>query len=119
MKSYIFILFFLVLCLIVIAQNKSTGDNRTVVVKSEGWNRNDTDNSSQSPSVTVDGVTYIPKQDGILITLPRASNNVKLLAMTGEVVWSGDLVQGKFFIPTRPGIYFLRINNKSYKVVCK
>jgi len=28
-------------------------------------------------------------------------------------------VQGRFFIPTRQGIYFLRINNKSYKVICK
>jgi len=42
-----------------------------------------------------------------------------LFALTGQLLWSGNLVQGRFFIPVRQGIYFLRINGKSYKVICK
>lgn len=120
MRNFVTILILFVCSMTMVAQNKSSGDNKTVVIKSDNeWNQTDEDNTSQNTAVTVDGITYIPRQDGILITLPKASNNVRLLALTGEVVWSGNLVQGKFFIPTRPGIYFLRINNKSYKVVCK
>ncbi|HRZ97918.1 MAG TPA: hypothetical protein P5084_10195 [Paludibacter sp.] len=103
------------------AQNKSTGDSRPAVVKQENnWNKNETENQQNLPTTTiVDGVTYSANTEGIFITLPKATNSIKLFTLTGEVFWSGDLVQGRFFIPTRRGIYFLRINNKSYKVVCK
>lgn len=115
MRNLLFIIL-LISTLSLVAQTKNPSDNKPVVVKVE---TPDPDVPAPNQGVTVDGVTYIPRPDGILITLPRASNNVKLLALTGEVVWSGALVQGRFFIPTRPGIYFLRINNKSYKVICK
>lgn len=119
MKKLLIILFVFSLSDLVVAQKNTSGDNKPVIVKTDpNWNKNDNDNT-QPAAVTVDGITYIAKSDGILFTLPKASNSVKLFALTGEVVWSGDLVQGRFFIPTRPGIYFLRINNKSYKVVCK
>lgn len=103
------------------AQNKSTGESRPAVVKQESnWNKPETENTQNlQATTTVDGVTYSANTEGIFLTLPKATNSIKLFALTGEVFWSGDLVQGRFFIPTRRGIYFLRINNKSYKVVCK
>ena len=103
------------------AQNKSSGDQRTSVEKQESnWNKSETENTQNLQTTsTVEGVTYSSNADGIFITLPKATSSIKLYALTGELFWSGNLVQGKFFIPTRRGIYFLRINNKSYKVVCK
>jgi len=102
-------------------QNKSTGEIRPSVLKQENnWNKSESENPQNALGVTtVDGVTYSSTNEGIFLTLPKAKNNIKLFALTGEVFWSGDLVQGRFFIPARRGIYFLRINNKSYKVVCK
>jgi len=104
------------------ADNKSTGDPRTPVVKTESsWNKsdNETPSGTNNQTIAVDGITFSSTSEGIYITLPKATSNVKLFALTGEVVWSGNLVQGRFLIPTRQGIYFLRINNKSYKVICK
>jgi hypothetical protein len=102
-------------------QNKSSVDSRPSVEKQESnWNKSETENIQNSQaSSTVDGVTYSANADGIFITLPKATSSIKLYALTGELFWSGNLVQGKFFIPARRGIYFLRINNKSYKIVCK
>ena len=58
--------------------------------------------------------SFEPKfEDGI----PPTGLYVK--AKIGDVVWQGNLVQGRFFIPMRPGVYFLRVNNKSYKVICR
>lgn len=103
------------------AQNKSATDHRPAVVKSEsGWNKSENDNQQTGTSQTVaDGIVFSTNSDGIFITMPKAVGNVKLFSLTGEVVWAGNLVQGRFFIPTRAGIYFLKVNNKSYKVVCK
>lgn len=65
------------------------------------------------------GVLYSTTHEGIYLTLSGATSSVKLFALTGQLIWSGDLVRGKFFIPTGAGIFFLRINNKSYKIICK
>ena len=121
MKRYLLITLVLVFILSASAENKNTGDPRTPVAKTESaWSKADTDPPAGTNVQTItDGITYFSTADGIFITLPKATSNVKLFALTGEVVWSGNLVQGRFFIPTRQGIYFLRINNKSYKVVCK
>lgn len=120
-NSILIFLIFFCFVLNVLADNKNTGDQRPLVQKIEnGWNKIE----NESPSITnlqtiADGISYSANSDGIFIILPKSTNNVKLLAMTGEVVWSGNLVQGRFFIPTRQGIYFLRVNNKSYKIICK
>jgi len=120
-NSILIFLIFFYFVLNVLADNKNTGDQRPLVQKIEnGWNKIE----NELPSITnlqtiADGISYSANSDGIYIILPKATNNVKLLAMTGEVVWSGNLVQGRFFIPTRQGIYFLRVNNKSYKIICK
>ena len=105
----------------IFADGKNPGDSRTAVGKPENnWNKADTEAPSGNNVQSIaDGITYSTTAEGIFIVLPKATSNVKLFALTGEVVWSGNLVQGRFFIPTRQGIYFLRINNKSYKVICK
>ena len=121
MKKYLLITLMFVFILSVYAENKNTGDPRTPVAKTEsGWSKSDNDIPAGTNVQTIaDGITYYSTAEGIFITLPKATSNVKLLALTGELVWSGNLVQGRFFIPTRQGIYILRINNKSYKVICK
>jgi len=121
MKTYLFIV---ILCFFVLAawaQNKSASEHRPAVVKSEaGWNKSDNENTQGNNAQTIaEGIVYSTNSEGIFITLPKAVGNVKLFSLTGEVVWTGNLVQGRFFIPTRAGIYFLKVNNKSYKVVCK
>ena len=72
-----------------------------------------------SPVVVADGFSYYTTQNGIYLIFPKANNNVKLVALTGQLIWSGELVSGRFYIPTGRGIYILRVNNKSYKVSCK
>ncbi|MGB4415696.1 MAG: hypothetical protein WBI53_12550 [Paludibacter sp.] len=122
MKRIILLLISFVFIAYNYADNKNTGDPRTSVVKIESsWNKpdNETPSGTNNQTVAIDGITFSSTSEGIYIMLPKATSNVKLFALTGEVVWSGNLVQGRFFIPTRQGIYFLRINNKSYKVICK
>lgn len=118
-NTLLFLLF--LFALTVTAQNKNNAEHRPAIVKSEaGWNKSDNESQQANNSQTVmDGITFSTSQEGIYITLPKSTGNVKLFSLTGEVVWSGNLVQGRFFIPTRAGIYFLKVNNKSYKVVCK
>jgi hypothetical protein len=72
-----------------------------------------------TPVIVADGFSYYTTQNGIYLIFPKTNNNVKLFALTGQLIWSGELVSGRFYIPTGRGIYFLRVNNKSYKVSCK
>lgn len=102
------------------AQNRNNVDVRSTTEKSEtDWSRQISEFSQTQPIVLAEGISYNANAEGILLNLAKPTGNVKLFALTGEVFWSGNLVQGRFFIPAKPGIYFLRINNKSYKVVCK
>lgn len=120
MKTSLLYIALFLFVLAVYAQNKSADHKPTVVKSESGWNKQDSDNQQNGTTQTVaDGIVFSTNSDGILITMPKAVGNVKLFSLTGEVVWGGNLVQGRFFIPTRPGIYFLKVNNKSYKVVCK
>ena len=121
MKTSIFIFSFLLFVMTFTAQNKSNADHRPMVIKGDaGWPKSDNENQQvNNTQIIADGIIFSSNQQGIFITLPKSTGNVKLFSLTGEVVWSGNLVQGRFFIPTRPGIYFLKVNNKSYKVVCK
>ncbi len=94
------------------AQNDNTGPS---VVRVDNSTRPD-----ESASVVVaDGFSYYTTNSGIYLIFPKANNNVKLFALTGQLIWSGELVSGRFYIPTGRGIYILRVNNKSYKVSCK
>lgn len=95
-------------------------DPRTPVVRPDGnWPRTENNNDGSQVVSIAEGISYIATKEGIQLILQVPVSNIKLFALTGEAVWSGSLVQGRFFVPTRPGIYFLRLNNKSYKVVCK
>jgi len=124
---------FLILCLSIeynIAQstikNDSRNTNQTSVIKIEGsaqngWVKNDNDNLSGN-NQTINGnenVSFYGSSDGIYFSIINGTNKIKLFALTGQLLFDGDLTQGKFLIQTRKGIYFLRINNKSYKVICK
>jgi len=75
-------------------------------------------NSGQIVTVA-EGFSYSTTNGGIFLILPKAANNVRLFALTGQLIWNGELVSGRFYIPTGKGIYILRVNNKSYKVNCK
>ena len=77
------------------------------------------DATANQQIIQADGFSYYTTAAGIYIYFPKPNNYVRLFALTGQVIWSGELVSGRFFIPTGEGIYFLRVNNKSYKISCK
>jgi hypothetical protein len=98
--------------------------NRPSVVKIEGEgllpvNTSKKDTTVNQQVIKADGFSYYTTAAGIYIYFPKPNNYVRLFALTGQLIWSGELVSGRFFIPTGEGIYFLRVNNKSYKVICK
>ena len=106
---------------VTLAQSDQT---RASVVKVEGagqFSATDADKAvPASQQVTIaDGFSYYSSSGGVYLTFTKANNNVKLFALTGQLLWSGELVSGKFFVKTGEGIYFLRVNNKSYKVISK
>lgn len=98
--------------------------NKPSVVKIEGEgqipeNTSKKDTTVNQQVIKADGFSYYTTAAGIYIYFPKPNNYVRLFALTGQLIWSGELVSGRFFIPTGEGIYFLRVNNKSYKVICK
>jgi len=109
-----------------IAQNSAKSDNPmtpNVIVKLDGtqtsWLKIEND---EIPNAVISGnenVSYIATANGIFITIINGTNKIKLFALTGQLLLDGNLKQGRFFIPTHQGIYILKVNNKSYKVVCK
>ncbi len=109
------------------SQTVTKGDVHTnasyVIKKIDGstnssWNKSDNETPSQTTQ-TNEAVSFSANSEGIFITILNGTNKIKLFSLTGQQLLNGDLTQGRFFIPTRKGIYFLRINNKSYKVICK
>jgi hypothetical protein len=107
-------------------KNDSRNTNQTSVIKIEGsaqngWVKNDNDNlTGNNQTITGnENVSFYGASDGIYFSIINGTNKIKLFALTGQLLFDGDLTQGKFLIQTRKGIYFLRINNKSYKVICK
>lgn len=125
MYKRLYILFLIVLMFFFKAELRAQQDqNRPSVIRIEGpgdFSRTDTDRLSQTNQqiVSAEGFSYYTTSAGIYMYFPRPNNNVRLFALTGQLLWSGELVSGRFFIPTGEGIYFLRVNNKSYKVSCK
>jgi len=129
MKQLLPILILLIFAISAFAGINSIGDPRVVtqnVVKTDGstpnkWVKEENESPTQVNTVVTsnDNLTYTTNFDGIVLTLANGTSNVKLFALTGQLLWTGDLTPGRFFIPTRPGIFFLRVNNKSYKVICK
>lgn len=114
------------------AQNTYKGDPRSAtqngIVKLDGsqnaFVKGESDGTTSasganSPALGNENVTFNATPEGIYITIISGTNKIKLFALTGQVLLNGDLTQGHFFIPTRQGIYFLKVNNKSYKVICR
>lgn len=104
---------------------KSTGTGTPIIKIESTWanptseSNSTTTTSTNTPNVITinDDVSYYTSSEGLFITLSKSTSNVKLISLTGETVWKGNLVQGNFLIPIKQGIYFLRINNKNYKVI--
>src|SRR5690554_535519 len=87
--------------------------NRPSVVKIEGEgllpvNTSKKDTTVNQQVIKADGFSYYTTAAGIYIYFPKPNNYVRLFALTGQLIWSGELVSGRFFIPTGEGIYFLR-----------
>lgn len=130
MKRYILLLILEFTIAGVFAQNQAKTDshtgNQTIFIKienssSNNWIKNDQEVTAVSNSQSTDNgnVTFNTTNKGIYIQIINGINQIKLFALTGQLLLNGNLSQGRFFIPTRFGIYFLRINNESFKVVCK
>ncbi len=126
-----FTLLILILCIagVIFAQNSAKTDSRAgsqnTLIRVDGnqnsWIKSDTDGSASTNTQTIESenVAFTTTSEGIYISNVSGINKIKLFALTGQLLLNGDLAQGHFFIPVRKGIYFLRINNKSFKVVCK
>lgn len=115
---------------LIFAQNGAKADFRAAsqatVIKIDGsaqsgWVKGDNDNTSTPTTQTNinESVSFSSTSEGIFVTILNGTNKIKLFALTGQLIFNGDLTQGRFLIQTRKGIYFLKINNKSYKVICK
>ena len=128
MKRLITILVLIITINSAFAQSGVKGDvhpaTQNTIVRIEGYqspySKNDNDGTTIITDASGnDNVSYNATTTGIYINIIRGTNKIKLFALTGQLLLNGDLTQGRFFIPTRQGIYFLRVNNKSYKVICK
>lgn len=130
MKQLLTLLFLVITIVVLFAQNAPKGDthsaNQNAVIRIEGsaqngWVKGDYDASvgTTTPASGNDNVGYSTTSEGIFLSINNGSNKIKLYALTGQLLFNGDLTQGRFFIPARRGIYFLKVNNISYKVICK
>lgn len=129
MKRVLLFLFIITSFTTLFAQNVNKSDARTAsqnaVVKADGSTNAFVKSEGDSPqgatgqSAAGENVSYHPTPTGINVTIWGGTNKIQLYALTGQLIFNGELNQGRFFIPTRQGIYFLKINSKSFKVVCK
>ena len=129
MKSLITILFLSLFVVQVSSQNNGKNDShapaQTMIVKIDGsqntWPKGEIENTAgqSSQALGTENVTFSATSEGIFVSILNGANKIKLFALTGQLLLNGELKQGSFFIPTRKGIYFLRVNNKSFKVICK
>ncbi|MEI8084841.1 MAG: hypothetical protein WCG93_01365 [Paludibacter sp.] len=129
MKQFKTLLITLIFVGLTTAQNNSRVDLRgaaqNTIVKIDAsqntWSKGDNDSPTgvNSQITGTENVTFSSNPEGIFVTIISGTNKIKLFALTGQLLLNGDLRQGSFFIPTRKGIYFLRVNNRSFKVICK
>ena len=117
MKRILTLLFWCVSVVGLFAQTTTKSDTHTSLIRIEGSN-----DAPQGTNTTVSGtenVSFYGTSEGIYVTINSGTNKIKLFALTGQLIFNGDLTQGRFLIQTRTGIYFLKINNKNFKVICK
>jgi len=130
MKRIITLTFLLVVYVCTFAQYSAKADShttgQTTVIRIDGatqnvWVRDNNDTPSPTNAITSanENVSFYSTSEGIYLTITSGTNKIKLFALTGQLLFNGDLTQGKFLIQNRKGIYFLKVNNKSFKVICK
>jgi hypothetical protein len=130
MKIKITLLFLVFNLACLFAQSNQKGDshaaNQNTVIRIEGsvqngWVKgdNDTSTGTSTPASGNENVSYNATSEGIYVTILSGTNKIKLFALSGQLLFNGVLTQGRFLITARTGIYFLRVNNKNYKVICK
>ena len=130
MKIKITLLFLVFTVAVLFAQNNQKGDshsaNQNTLIRIEGsaqngWVKgdNDTSTGTNTPASGNENVSYNATADGIYVTILGGTNKIKLFALSGQLLFNAVMTQGRFLITARTGIYFLRINNKNYKVICK
>jgi hypothetical protein len=130
MKRIFTLLFLIIAAAGLSAQNNQKGDthsaNQNAVIRIDGssqngWVKGDNESSvgTNTPASGNENVSFNATSEGIYITILSGTNKIKLFALTGQLLLNGDLTQGRFFIQARKGIYFLKVNNKNYKVICK
>jgi hypothetical protein len=119
------LIFLLVLSGELFAQNIQKNESHTSVIRLDGnqsgWTKSDNETNQGSNSTTAgnENVSFSSTSEGIYLTINNGSYRIKLFALTGQVLFDGTLNQGRFIIQTRTGIYFLKVDNKSFKVICK
>jgi len=111
------------------AKTDSHNSGQTTVIRIDGSNQNvwvrDNNDSPPTPVNAItsanENVSFYSTSEGIYLTIVSGTNKIKLFALTGQLLFNGDLTQGRFLIQiqNRKGIYFLKVNNKSFKVICK
>jgi len=128
MKQLITILFLIFTLTGLSAQNSRSENhstNQNSALRNDGaqygWQKIDNDASlgSNVPASGNENVSYSSTSEGIYVTITSGTNKIKLYALTGQLLSNGDLSPGHYFTPTRRGIYFLKINTRTYKVICK
>jgi len=130
MKIKITLLFLVFTVAVLFAQNNQKGDshsaNQNTLIRIEGsaqngWVKGDNDTSvgTSNPASGNENVSYNATSDGIYVTILGGTNKIKLFALSGQLLFNAVMTQGRFLITARTGIYFLRVNNKNYKVICK
>ena len=130
LKRILTLLFLVIITSCIIAQNNQKGYSRSAnqnpVIRIEGsaqngWLKGDNDSSvgTSTPALGNENVSYNGTGEGIDVTILSGTNKIKLYALTGQLLFNGILTEGHFLIKARTGIYFLKINNNSYKVICK
>lgn len=118
------ILIFLITTFTGSAQNGARSENKAAIPngvvrldrEQSDWVKTENDNPQLQDN---ENVSFSATSEGINIIIISGDNKIQLLALTGQSLLSGNLSHGRFFIPARKGIYILKINGKSYKVVCK
>ena len=130
MKRNLTLLFLIFIVAGIFAQSNQKGEshsaNQNAVIKIEGsvqngWVKGDNEASAgtNTPASGNENVSYNATSEGIYVTILSGTNKIKLFALSGQMLFNGVLTQGRFLITARTGIYFLRVNNKNYKVICK
>lgn len=71
-------------------------------------------NVTKNPSID-----YYSTSNGIVLKLGNTASTLMIYNITGQEIYRNASIAGTQLIKLKTGIYFVKINNKSYKVICK